>query len=117
MQMQFPEPIIPDHVPPSLVRPFPYVFGMTTHEDPFAAWAPAIHEGPGIFYAPHAYPGGSPAWIVRRVEDLRKIYFDTETFSSKDFSPFSKLVGAPWTNLPVEIDPPEHAKYGAFTNP
>ena len=117
MQMQFPEPIIPDHVPPSLVRPFPYVFGMTTREDPFAAWAPAVHEGPGIFYAPHAYPGGSPAWIVRRVEDLRKIYFDTETFSSKDFSPFSKLVGDTWTNLPVEIDPPEHAKYRAFINP
>jgi cytochrome P450 len=115
--MQFPEPIIPDHVDPALVRSFPYVFGMTTRDDPFANWATAVHEGPGIFYAPHAYPGGTPAWIVRRVEDLRKIYFDTETFSSKDFSPYSKLIGDTWTNLPVEIDPPHHAKYRAFINP
>src|SRR3546814_19550297 len=42
---------------------------------------------------------------------------DTATFSSKDFSPYSKLVGDSWTNLPVEIDPPEHAKYRAFANP
>ena len=56
MQIQFPDPVIPDHVPASLVRPFPYVFGMTTREDPFADWATAVHEGPGIFYAAHAYP-------------------------------------------------------------
>src|SRR3546814_2287238 len=42
---------------------------------------------------------------------------DTATFSSKDFSPYSKLVGDSWTNLPVEIGPPEHAKYRAFANP
>ena len=117
MQLQFPEPVIPDHVPSSLVRPFPYVFGMTTAADPFGEWAAAVHDGPEIFYAPHAYPGATPAWIVRRVEDLRKIYFDTETFSSKDFSPFAKLIGDTWTNLPVEIDPPHHAKYRAFINP
>lgn len=115
--MQFPEAIIPDHVPAALVRPFPFVFGTTTHHDPFGIWAAAVHEGPDIFYAPHAYPGGSPAWIVRRVEDLRKIYFDTDTFSSKDFSPYSKLVGETWTNLPVEIDPPVHGKYRAAINP
>jgi len=117
VQVQFPEAIIPDHVPPALVRPFPYVFGTTTREDPYGDWAQAVHEGPAIFYTPHAYPGGTPAWIVRRVEDLRRIYFDTDTFSSKDFSPFSKLIGDTWTNLPVEIDPPEHAKYRAFINP
>jgi cytochrome P450 len=115
--MQFPQPIIPDHVPSSLVRPFPYVFGMTTRDDPFADWATAVHAGPDIFYAPHAYPGGTPAWIVRRVEDLRKIYFDTDTFSSKDFSPYSKMIGDTWTNTPAEVDPPEHAKYRAFVNP
>ncbi|MBK6299367.1 MAG: cytochrome P450 [Sphingomonadales bacterium] len=115
--MQFPEPVIPDHVPASLVRPFPYVFGMTTRDDPFGDWATEVHKGPGIFYAPHAYPGGTPAWIVRRVEDLRKVYFDTDTFSSKDFSPYSKMVGDTWTNLPVEIDPPHHAKYRSFINP
>lgn len=117
MQIEFPEPVIPAHVPPGLVRSFPYAFGITTSADPFGDWAPAVHEGPAVFYAPHAYPGFTPAWIVRKVEDLRKIYFDTATFSSKDFSPYSKMVGDTWTNLPVEIDPPEHAKYRTFINP
>lgn len=117
MQHELPKPVIPDHVPASLVQPFPFMFGMTTTADPFNDWVPAVHSGPAIFYAPHAYPGASPAWIVRRIDDLRKIYLDTETFSSKDFSPYSKLVGDTWTNLPVEIDPPEHAKYRAFINP
>ncbi|WP_422342734.1 cytochrome P450 [Parasphingorhabdus sp.] len=117
MQMELPDPTIPEHVPASLVHPFPYVFGMTTTEDPYSDWAAAVHEGPDIFYAPHAYPGATPSWVVRKVEDLRKIYFDTETFSSKDFSPFAKLVGESWTNTPAEVDPPEHAKYRAFVNP
>ena len=112
-----PEPQIPAHVPVSLVRPFPFVFGTTTEADPYNEWVPEIHKGPEIFYALHAYPGGTPAWIVRRADDLRKIYFDTETYSSKDFSPFSKMIGDTWTNLPVEIDPPHHAKYRAFINP
>jgi len=110
-------PQIPAHVPASLVRPFPFVFGTTTEADPYNDWVPEIHKGPPIFYAPHAYPGGSPAWIVRRAADLQKIYLDTETFSSRDFSPYSKLIGDSWINLPVEIDPPNHAKYRAFINP
>ncbi|MBA4355754.1 MAG: hypothetical protein C0409_13790, partial [Novosphingobium sp.] len=100
MNFQLPDPVIPAHVPADLVRPFPYMFGTSTQADPFAEWATAVHEGPAIFYAPHAYPGFTPAWIVRRVADLRKIYMDSETFSSKDFSPYSKMVGDTWTNLP-----------------
>lgn len=117
MSNLFPSQPIPAHVPKSLVRSFPFMFGTVTEADPYNEWVPEIHAGPEIFYALHAYPGGTPAWIVRRTEDLRTIYFDTETFSSKDFSPYSKLIGDTWTNLPVEIDPPHHAKYRAFINP
>lgn len=118
MQIEFPEPKIPDHVPATLVKPFPFVFGTTTTANPYTDWVPQIHQdGPDIFYAPHAYPGGSPAWVVRRVDHLREIYFDTDTFSSKDFSPYAKLIGESWINTPVEIDPPEHAKYRKFINP
>lgn len=118
MQIELPEPTIPAHVPATLVKHFPYIFGTTTKQEPHLDWAPAIHaEGPDIFYAPHAYPGGSPAWVVRRMDHLREIYFDTDTFSSKDFSPFAKLIGESWINTPVEIDPPEHAKYRKMANP
>ena len=118
MQIKLPEPTIPDHVPQSLVKRFPFVFGTTTKADPFTEWVPQIHrDDPDIFYAPHAYPGGTPAWVVSRVEHLREIYFDSDTFSSKDFSPYAKLVDESWINTPVEIDPPEHAKYRKALNP
>ena len=118
MQIEMPEPTIPDHVPASLVKHFPYIFGMTTKEEPHLDWAPKVHaEDPEIFYAPHAYPGGTPAWVVRRMDHLREVYFDTDTFSSKDFSPYAKLVGETWINTPVEIDPPHHAKYRKMANP
>src|SRR3546814_4955347 len=84
---------VPPHVPAELVRPSPFVFGTITEADPFNEWVPEIHAGPPIFYAPNAYPGMGPAWVVRRMADMREIYMDTATFSSKDFSPYSKLVG------------------------
>ena len=102
MSIAFATPVIPDHVPENLIRPFPFVFGTITEADPFNEWVPEVHKGPDIFWTPHAYPGGTPAWIVRRTQDLRDLYFDTENFSSKDFSPYSKM---------------KHAMYRAFVNP
>ena len=117
MTFEFPKVPKPDHVPEELVRPFPFIFGMTTDKDPFNELAASVHQGPEIFYAEHAYPGGTPAWVLRRTEDLRTLYFDTEHFSSKDYSPFAKLIGESWSTLPTEIDPPEHGKYRALINP
>ncbi|MBA2933700.1 cytochrome P450 [Sphingomonas sp. CGMCC 1.13654] len=116
--MMFPEPVIPAHVPPELVKPdFPFIFGLTTDRDPFNDLAASIHEGPDIIYAPFAYPGGQPAWVPRRMETLRTIYLDTEHFSSTDFSPFSKLIGANWINSPAELDPPAHGPFRQMVNP
>ena len=98
MTFAFPEPVIPPHVPAELVRPFPFVFGLTTDQDPFNVLAASVHEGPELIYAPHAYPGGTPAWIPRRMEDMRAIYLDTDHYSTQDFSPFSKLTGGTWIN-------------------
>lgn len=117
MTLNFPTIAAPKHVPEALIRPFPFIFGTTTDRDPFNDLAAQVHQGPDIFYALHAYPGGTPAWIVRKTQDLRNIYFDTEHFSNKDFSPFSKLIGETWNNLPAETDPPMHALYRAFVNP
>jgi cytochrome P450 len=107
---------LPDHVPPELVRPYPYVWGAVTEGDPFAPVA-EIHRWPEVFYSLDAYPGGTPAWVVRRTADLRKMYFDTDHFSNKDFAPFAKLIGETWSELPAETDPPMHQHYRAFVNP
>ena len=117
MDLSFPSIPLPSHVPEDLVRPFPFVFGTTTERDPFGDMAAEVHKLPEVFYAEHAYPGGTGAWVIRRTEDLRQVYFDTEHFSVKDFSPFSKLIGETWNNLPAESDPPMHALHRAFVNP
>jgi cytochrome P450 len=117
MGFELPSITLPPHVPESLVRPFPFMFGMTTERDPFNDMAVEVHQQPEIFYAKHAYPGFTPAWILRRAEDLRTVYFDTAHFSNKDFSPYPKLIGESWSSLPAETDPPMHALYRAFVNP
>ena len=109
-------PTVPSHVPPDLVLPWPYVLGETSMEPPHSFVAD-IHKGPPIFYALNAFPGGTPAWVVRRDEDLRKLYFDNEHFTTKDFSPFSRVIGESWSLVPVEIDPPQHGLYRAMMNP
>lgn len=107
----------PDHVPAELVRPFPFVFGSTTHANPFEDFVPGVHEGPPVIYAPLSYPGGGSAWVPRRMADMRAIYLDTDHFSSKDFSPFAPLTGGTWSNTPAELDPPLHGPFRQMINP
>lgn len=108
---------IPDHVPEDLVHPFPFAFGVTVQGDPFNDMADKVHSEPEIFFAENVGPGGTPAWIVRRAQDLRDVYFDTENFSSKDFAPFAMLLGENWNLIPAEIDPPQHAIYRSLLQP
>ncbi|AOR80424.1 cytochrome P450 [Novosphingobium resinovorum] len=116
--MMFAQQPIPGHVPAELVAPdFPFIFGLTTEQDPFDDLAMHVHEGPDIVYAPHAYPGGTAAWVPRRMAHLRAIYLDTEHFSSTDFSPFSKLIGGEWISSPAELDPPRHGPFRQMVNP
>ncbi|AOG01108.1 MAG: cytochrome P450 [Blastomonas sp.] len=108
----------PPHVPADLVRDYPIKMGGLVEENPFDRMIPEIHRTmPPIFYALDAYPGGTPAWIVRRVKDLQAIYYDTESFSNKDFAPFALLVGESWSSLPAETDPPMHGLYRKWVNP
>jgi cytochrome P450 len=108
----------PAHVPKELVLDYPIKMGGLTDENPFDQLIPNIHRTmPPIFYSLDAYPGGTPAWIVRQVEDLEKIYFDTDSFSNKDFAPFAQLVGENWNLLPAETDPPMHGPSRKWVNP
>lgn len=108
----------PAHVPKELVLDYPNKMGGISEDNPFDTMIPAIHRTyPPIFYSLDAYPGGTPAWIVRRSEDLERIYADPHNFSSKDFAPFAKLIGETWNSLPAETDPPLHATYRKWVNP
>jgi len=110
---------IPDHVPPHLVRDYSIYtapgLAPTPFGDPHAAIS-CLHAGPPVFYAPNNTRNGDGTWMVVRAEDQRRVLQDGETFSSNR-KIFSSALGEDWPVIPLEIDPPEHAKYRSFLNP
>lgn len=108
---------IPDHVPGNRVHPFPFPYGMTVAGDPFKTMMEVTRNAPEVFFAEDVGPGGMPAWLLRRAKDLRAVYLDTEHFTTEDFAPFAKILGANWNLLPVEVDPPRHALYRGLLQP
>jgi cytochrome P450 len=91
--------------------------GSLTDENPFETIVPRLHAEPDVFYSPEGYPGHRPVWIFRHLRDQQAIYMDTESFSSKDFAPFAKLLGENWSQIPAETDPPLHGLYRQIMNP
>jgi cytochrome P450 len=117
MQLHDPGPI-PDHVPEHLVdHDFPLKMGSYSEEDPFARIVPEACEGPDVIFAANIVPGGGHAWVLRRFEDLKNAYNDTEHFSNKGFSGLSALIGESWHLVPAEQDAPEHTDYRRMLNP
>ena len=110
--------LLPDHVPAELVRPFIFVLGNLTGANPYDRMVHDIHKHyPPIFWVKDVYPGGSPAWVVRRFADLRTIYSDDQNFTVKGFAPFAMLVGDSWDLVPAGADAPLHDAYRALLNP
>jgi cytochrome P450 len=110
-------PQVPPHVPLEIVLPYPLGARATTFENPYETMIPKVHEGPEVFWATDVYPGNLPAWIVRRADDLRSVYLNTENFSKKGFSGFAAMVGESWDVIPTELDPPRHTAFRAVLNP
>ena len=107
---------IPAHVPPELVEQTTLAMGNYTEQDPFAQIIPEACDGPTATYATNIYPGGGPAWVFRRLADLREVYNDTEHFTARGFSPFARLIGESWSSVPSEIDPPLHTRFRVMLN-
>ncbi|WP_313405837.1 cytochrome P450 [Stutzerimonas kunmingensis] len=110
-------PAAPPHILAHLIRDFDLWAELTAQGENAYAWAAALHQNtPPIFWIPSLgfLPG---AWIPRRSEDLRRILQDPETFSSAGLTPYAMLLGESWRLAPLEVDPPDHAKYRALLNP
>lgn len=118
MNIHAPVTQIPSHVPPDLVRTFPLTLGSLTSSDPYKRMIHDIHRCyPPVFWVPDVYPGGTPAWVVRRFSDLRAIYADDVHFSVKGFAPFAMFIGDSWDLVPAGADAPTHDQYRALLNP
>lgn len=106
----------PAHVPAELVRDFTFAKAPGTDTDPHRAVS-VLHGEPDIFFNLHTQTWRAPTWVVTRYELLREILADAVTFSSQQISQFSSLIGETWNLIPLEQDPPDHAKYRQLLNP
>jgi hypothetical protein len=76
-----------------LITDWPFAYGKVTTDNPWTGLLPAYCEGPDILYADAVLHAGNPAWVPRRLADLRAIYTAKDHFSSKGMAPFPALVG------------------------
>lgn len=86
------------------------------YENPHETIVPEIHAGPAVFYADNV-SFNQPGWVVRRAEDLRKIYADTENYHKSGNTGFARMIGESWDIIPTELDPPVHTAYRSALNP
>lgn len=111
--------LIPDHVPPELVRPA-QTYGLGPQ--PAGGKCPYdrlsdMHSGARVVYtapAPNLFGAGS--WLLTKAEDIRAVLQNPELFSSKGIAGFSRMLGQDWDLIPLELDPPEHGKFRAIMN-
>ncbi|MGE0741205.1 MAG: cytochrome P450 [Hyphomonadaceae bacterium] len=113
------KPVVPEHVPPELVREFSIYKSPGMERCPFGdpqkASARAL-ELPRVFYSPsNAYDGGG-SWVITRADDQRRILGDTENFSSRR-GHFTGTMGDEFVLVPLEADPPSHTHYRTLLNP
>lgn len=86
------------------------------YENPYETIIPEIHRGPAAFYADNVSVR-TPGWVVRRSEDMRKIYADTEHFHKRGNTGFAQMIGDDWDIIPTELDPPVHTAFRQSLNP
>jgi cytochrome P450 len=109
------EETIPAHVPPELVRIFDFWEGLG--DRPHEAVA-LLHRGPRVFYSPrHQHKEKKVGhWVLTKAEDMRRVLTDPLLFSSSASS-FAQALGETWRLAPIEIDPPDHARFRALLTP
>ncbi|WP_336971120.1 cytochrome P450 [Sphingobium aromaticiconvertens] len=111
-QLDFP----PAHVDPARAGHCALFDRKIVYESPYETIIPQIHEGPAVFYADNI-SFQQPGWVVRRHEDLKKIYNDAENFHKSGNTGFARLIGEDWSIIPTELDPPVHTGFRQALNP
>jgi len=106
----------PTHVPDDLFVPgniWPEL-----GDDPHLRLRQIAHGRDIVFLQSHNHPGHSPngTWLAASAEANRRILMDPEAFPSSGATVFGKMLGG-LKFFPVEVDPPEHAKYRALFAP
>jgi cytochrome P450 len=108
-------PQIPDHVPPELVKEIDLYSPGQGETCPYARLA-ALTKGPRVLFTPPNFFNPTGSWVITRADDIRSVFQQPEIFSSEGIAGFSRILGQSWPLIPLELDPPEHAKFRAILN-
>lgn len=96
----------PDHIPAELIRDFDLYDIPGSADDVQAAYAAIQQACPDIFWTPHN--GGH--WVATRGDDIIAMQRDFGHFSHKHIVLPPMPESTP-RQIPLEMDPPEHARY------
>lgn len=96
----------PSHVPPERVVDFDVYDLPGSDEDVQLAYRAFQQSAPAVFWTPHN--GGH--WVATRAEHIEAIQKDTVTFSHQRIT-LPRLPDSVPRQIPLELDPPEHAPY------
>lgn len=94
------------------VDPVSQLFVPATANDPRPVYARLRQECPVARSAP--LMGDASGWVVSRYDDVMWALRHPEVFSS---APEAVSIGQAHTLIPLQIDPPEHAKYRRWLDP
>jgi cytochrome P450 len=105
---------VPAHVPPDLVYPFEQIYAERFDVAPYEVLDRIRAEAPPIFYSPVTAWGGGQ-WYVTRAADVRAVMQEHARFTTTmGYAPGSQMARR---MLPLELDPPDHAKYRHLLTP
>ncbi|MGO8858228.1 MAG: cytochrome P450 [Steroidobacteraceae bacterium] len=106
-------PVIPSHVPQTLVRDIDIYSPPGADEDYHLAMKRIQDSAPDIFWSP--YQGGH--WVSVRCEDMYEEFFPRYEIYSSSILSVPKEESLPYKLLPIESDPPAHTAYRALISP
>lgn len=105
---------LPDHVPAELAHPYNLFADEDFRKCPFAA-AQKLRSYGRVFWNP-TNPLFRGSWVLTEAQDLRYVMNTPQLFSSKANASFMAS-GDALELIPLETDPPRHAKFRQLLNP
>jgi cytochrome P450 len=110
-----PEFKLPEHVDAKLFWDHDLTHYSSELDDPYVAVS-RLYDGPELLYA-RSLSRGEPGWLPTRYALVEEIFTRAGDFQSGGTQDASKLLGVDWLLNPLEIDPPDHAKYRRVLQP